>query len=154
MTTLRPMSWTDIDTLVQWEKQLFPDDAWTERTWWSELAGRPQRSYLIAVDDDQAVGYAGLSVTGGTADVMTIGVPPVAQGRGIARVLLDGLLAIATAAGVDAVLLEVREDNAPARRLYERSGFQQISVRRRYYQPGDVDALVLRRHIGKDTHAH
>lgn len=147
------MSWTDIDTLVEWEKQLFPNDAWTERTWWSELAGRPQRSYIIAMDGECAVGYGGLSVTGGTADVMTIGVPPAAQGRGVGQVLLEELLAIATAADVDAVLLEVREDNAAARRLYERSGFEKISVRRRYYQPGDVDALVLRRHIEKESHA-
>ncbi len=147
------MSWTDIEMLVRWEKQLFPDDAWTERTWWSELAGRPQRSYIVAEEDGESIGYAGLSVAGSTADVMTIAVPPLAQGSGVGNVLLQELLSIATTAGVDAVLLEVREDNVPARRLYERNGFEQISVRRRYYQPGDVDALVLRRHIAKDTHA-
>lgn len=147
------MSWTDIDILVDWEKQLFPDDAWSERIWWSELAGRPQRGYIVAEDGGRPVGYAGLSVAGATADVMTIGVPAVAQGSGVGKMLLEELLAIATRAGVDAVLLEVREDNMPARRLYQRSGFEQISVRRRYYQPGDMDALVLRRHVGKDTHA-
>ena len=46
--------------------------------------------------------------------------------------------------GVEAVLLEVRADNDAASRLYDRAGFEVISVRRRYYQPGDVDALVMR----------
>jgi ribosomal-protein-alanine N-acetyltransferase len=41
----------------------------------------------------------------------------------------------------------VRADNAPALALYARHGFQELSVRRRYYQPGDVDALVLRRRL-------
>jgi len=41
------------------------------------------------------------------------------------------------------VLLEVRADNETAIRLYRRHGFEQISVRRRYYQPGDIDALVM-----------
>ena len=47
-------------------------------------------------------------------------------------------------AGSRRVLLEVRADNDAARRLYDRAGFEVISVRRRYYQPGDVDALVMR----------
>jgi ribosomal-protein-alanine N-acetyltransferase len=42
------------------------------------------------------------------------------------------------------MLLEVRVDNMAARRLYERFGFEQISVRRGYYQPGGVDGLVMR----------
>ncbi|WP_307864542.1 ribosomal protein S18-alanine N-acetyltransferase [Allobranchiibius sp. CTAmp26] len=150
---LRPMSWTDIDVLVELEQQLFVDDAWSARTWWSELAGRPQRVYLVAQDDDRIVGYAGLSVAGDVADVMTIAVAPAAQGTGVGRLLLDELVAQATTAAVSAVLLEVRSDNDPARKLYEHSGFEQIGVRRRYYQPGDIDALVMRRHLREEqTH--
>ena len=47
-------------------------------------------------------------------------------------------------AGATSLLLEVRADNAPAIALYERHGFDRIAVRRRYYQPGDVDAWVMR----------
>ena len=50
--------------------------------------------------------------------------------------------------GAGALLLEVRADNEAARRLYGTSGFEVISVRRRYYQPGDIDALVMRKHLG------
>jgi ribosomal-protein-alanine N-acetyltransferase len=41
-------------------------------------------------------------------------------------------------------MLEVRADNEPARRLYAARGFELVNVRRRYYQPGDVDAQVMR----------
>ena len=75
---------------------------------------------------------------------MTIATAPDHQGRGTGRVLLAELVRRATARGVDAVLLEVRADNDAGRRLYDRAGFEVISVRRRYYQPGDVDALVMR----------
>ncbi len=75
---------------------------------------------------------------------MTIATAPGQQGRGTGRLLLADLVRRATAHGVEAVLLEVRADNAAARRLYDRAGFEVISVRRRYYQPGDVDALVMR----------
>ena len=47
-------------------------------------------------------------------------------------------------------MLEVRADNGAARRLYERHGFAEVSVRRRYYQPEGVDAVVMRRRLGGD----
>ncbi|MDE2219484.1 MAG: GNAT family N-acetyltransferase, partial [Gammaproteobacteria bacterium] len=63
------------------------------------------------------------------------------------RALLTHLLALATAAGAAVVFLEVRPANTGAIRLYEALGFQQIGVRRGYYQAvaGREDALVMRR---------
>ena len=43
------------------------------------------------------------------------------------------------------VLLEVREDNPRARRLYLREGFTEVGIRRGYYQPSGVDAVVMRK---------
>lgn len=143
--TLRDLEWTDLAHLAALERELFADDAWSEATWWSELAGRPRRDYVVAVTSDGAIaGYAGLDVSGDVADVMTIATAPDHQGRGTGRALLDELVRRAAGRGVEALLLEVRADNGAARRLYDRAGFEVISVRRRYYQPGDVDALVMR----------
>jgi ribosomal-protein-alanine N-acetyltransferase len=142
---LRDLEWTDLAHLAGLEQQLFADDAWSEATWWSELAGRPRRDYVVATTSDGTIaGYAGLDLSGDVADVMTIATSPGHQGRGTGRLLLAELVRRATAHGADAVLLEVRADNDAARRLYDRAGFEVISVRRRYYQPGDVDALVMR----------
>lgn len=154
MIELTALRWTDIVALVTLEQQLFEQDPWSSATWWNELAARPQRVYRVARDDDAIVGYAGLSVTGDVADVMTIGVDPQARGQGVGQLLLRELLSLAVQAQVDAVLLEVRADNGPARRLYDRHGFEQISIRRRYYQPGDIDAYVLRRLLGDAELGH
>lgn len=94
---------------------------------------------------EHILGYAGLDVAGSTADVMTIAVTPEARGTGLGRRLLDHLVTAATHAGAEALLLEVRADNDPALRLYERAGFDRLTVRRRYYQPGDVDAVIMRK---------
>jgi ribosomal-protein-alanine N-acetyltransferase len=142
---LRDLQWTDLGRLTELERELFADDAWSAATWWSELAGRPRRDYVVAdAPDGTVAGYAGLDVAGDVADVMTVATAPGHQGRGTGRVLLAELVRRATARGVEAVLLEVRADNEAARRLYGRAGFEVISVRRRYYQPGNVDALVMR----------
>jgi ribosomal-protein-alanine N-acetyltransferase len=143
---LREMTWTDIPVLARLDAELFAHDAWTEPTWWAELAARPRRDYLVAVADDGLIGaYAGLDLGGDVADVMTIAVTAAYRGSGWGDRLLAVLVERATASGASGLMLEVRADNAPARRLYARHGFEQLSVRRRYYQPGDVDALVLRK---------
>ena len=151
---LREVEWTDLETLAGMERNLFADDAWTVETWWAELAGRPRRDYVVALAADGSVaGYAGLDLAGDVADIMTIATAPAYQGRGIGRLLLAELVRRAIQFGAEALLLEVRSDNTAARALYDRNGFEVISVRRRYYRPGDVDALVMRRLLAKEGHA-
>ncbi|HET7398923.1 MAG TPA: ribosomal protein S18-alanine N-acetyltransferase [Intrasporangium sp.] len=148
---MRELEWTDLEALARLEVALFADDAWSLATWWAELAERPRRDYVVAVGEDGSVsGYAGIDVAGDVADVMTLAVSPAAQGVGLGGILLRALVERAIARGAGSLLLEVRADNAAARALYERNGFRTISVRRRYYQPGDVDALVMRRLLRED----
>ena len=66
-------------------------------------------------------------------------------GLGIGRALLAELLAEAERRGVRELFLEVRADNPAARGLYASMGFREIGVRPRYYQPEDVDAVVMKR---------
>lgn len=144
MTNLRPARWWDVPALAEIDAALFGTDAWSQATFWSELAGVPDRRwYRVAEVDGAIVGYVGLGIGEGTGDVQTIAVAPSAQGRGWGRVLLDALLERASTLGCGEVLLEVRSDNAPALALYERSGFATIATRRRYYADG-TDALILR----------
>lgn len=142
--TLRGMTWRDIPELVVLELELFADDAWSEHTWWAELAGRPRRSYVVDEQGGSVVGYAGIDHGGEVADVMTIAVAPAAQGKGLGAVLLDWLIAEARRGGASHLMLEVRADNVAALRLYSKAGFVMTNVRRRYYQPADVDAQIMR----------
>ena len=52
-----------------------------------------------------------------------LGVDPAAHGRGLGRVLTLAGLHHLRDRGLDAVLLYVEADNAPAVRVYERLGF-------------------------------
>ncbi len=146
---LREMRWWDIGPVLELEQELFPEDAWSAGMFWSELAhGRgPQatRRYVVAEDaDGRVVGYAGLAAAGGLGDVQTIAAARDQWGTGLGARLLTDLLRHATAFECSEVLLEVRVDNTRAQRLYERFGFEPIGFRRGYYQPGNVDALVMR----------
>lgn len=142
----------DVDQVVRLEQELFGRSAWTRAMILDELDG-PGRWY-VGVDaggqdgTDRLVGYAGLWFDGDVAQVMTIGVAVAAQRRGLGALLLTALVDRAWELGAQAVLLEVRVDNAPAIALYERFGFETIGRRRRYYQPEDVDAFTMR--LGRD----
>ncbi len=146
---LREMRWWDIAPVLELERDLFPEDAWSAGMFWSELAHArgpgASRRYLVAELSGRLVGYAGLAAVDGTGDVQTIATVRDQWGTGLGARLLTELLGAATDFECHEVLLEVRVDNLRAQRLYERFGFEPIGFRRGYYQPGNVDALVMRR---------
>ncbi|MEU1184402.1 ribosomal protein S18-alanine N-acetyltransferase [Streptomyces sp. NPDC005820] len=146
--SLREMRWWDIDPVLELEKDLFPEDAWSRGMFWSELAhsrgAEATRRYLVAEQGGRVVGYAGLASAGDLADVQTIAVARDQWGTGLGGRLLTELLRAATAFDCAEVMLECRVDNVRAQKLYERFGFEAIGFRRGYYQPGNVDALVMR----------
>lgn len=145
---LREMRWWDIEPVLELERALFPEDAWSRGMFWSELAHSrgplATRRFVVAVVGERIVGYAGLAAAGGLGDVQTIAVARDHWGSGLGAALLTELLRAATAFECTEVLLEVRVDNIRAQKLYERFGFAPIGFRRGYYQPGNVDALVMR----------
>ena len=141
---LERMRWWHVAAVLPLEAVLFPEQHWTARTFWSELGQLDTRHYLVALDGEELVGYAGLCDYPDEAFVQTMAVAPAAQGQGLGARLLVALLEEAERRGQRTVSLEVRADNAPAQRLYERHGFTRTGVRRGYYA-GGVDALVLTR---------
>ena len=144
---LREMKRADMAAIMAMEEELFPEDAWTPEMFAAEFAQPPtRRLYLVAEDGNTLIGYAGMMFTGGTqADVVTLAVNPARWGEGTGTALLTALIDEAKKRGYEEVLLEVREDNPRARRLYLRHGFTEVGIRRGYYQPSGVDAVVMRK---------
>ena len=71
-----------------------------------------------------------------------------ARGKGIGRRLMQELLVRAQQTNANAVFLEVRESNAPARALYEKLGFQQTGRRNSYYSNPVGDAILYCKSLG------
>jgi ribosomal-protein-alanine N-acetyltransferase len=141
------MSKRDMPAVMALERELFPDDAWTPEMFATEFAQpASRRLYLVAEEDNTLIGYAGMMFTGGPqADVVTLAVDPSHWGLGTGTALLTALLNEAGNRGCTEVLLEVREDNPRARQLYLRHGFTEVGIRRGYYQPSGVNAVVMRK---------
>ncbi|MGI5419401.1 ribosomal protein S18-alanine N-acetyltransferase [Actinomadura luteofluorescens] len=146
---LRPMTGADLPAVHRLDRVLFPEDTWSEEMLAGELADQPRTRYYVVAETPggEIVGYAGLAAAGGQADVQTIGVRADRRKGGIGAVLLTALLEEAVRRGSESVFLEVRADNDAAHRLYERFGFERVGIRKRYYQPSDVDAIVMCRKL-------
>jgi [ribosomal protein S18]-alanine N-acetyltransferase len=150
---LRPMAAADLAGVIALEHELFPEDPWTAQMFADEVAQPPEvRLYLVAEAGGPGPGIAGyagmLFVPGGLqADVLTIAVRESRWGLGIGSALLDALIEAARERDCAEVFLEVRADNPRAHGLYLRRGFAEIGVRRGYYKPSGVDAIVMRKDL-------
>lgn len=142
----------DLDPIMQIEHQCFANDAWSKESMYEELTGA-EKYYLVAYQNEELIGYAGLNKipASSQAEVQTIAVIPAARGIGLGRALMVQLLAEAARVNCPEVFLEVRADNPVAQGLYRSLGFEQIDLRKRYYQPDDVDAVVMRATLQNTT---
>jgi [ribosomal protein S18]-alanine N-acetyltransferase len=143
---LRDMTDDDLPAVLAMEEELFAPDTWTAAMYRDELRRSDTRHYLVVVDGEDVVGYAGLIAYPEEAHIATIGVTAGRQGERIGAQLLDTLLAEADTRS-KVVLLEVRADNEVAQGLYRRRGFTEIGRRRGYYQPSGTDAVVMSREV-------
>jgi N6-L-threonylcarbamoyladenine synthase len=135
----------DLPEIMKLEVASFANDAWPEESFRSELAAT-HTYYIIALEGSDVVGYAGLSKLPGSdqADIQTIAVREDKRGAGIGRMLMNALTAQAVELGAKEIFLEVRADNSVAQKLYKVFGFKQIGTRKKYYQPDDVDAFIMK----------
>lgn len=131
---------TDVlDEAVRLEQTFPSKERWSEAAWAEELRN-PSRVALVACAHEIAVGILLLAPGPDVTDLLRIIVADDARRLGVAERLL--------AAGFERCpgrwLLEVREDNEPARNFYEKHGFCVIDRRRDYYGEG-LDAIIYER---------
>lgn len=141
---LRRAGVDELDAIMAIEQAAFATDAWSSDLMRAELANA--HTYYLVAEEGAIDGYAGLlaPLGAGQADIQTIAVVEGARGQGLGRSLMNALLSEARSRGASEVFLEVRADNPAAQHLYESLGFEQIDLRRKYYQPDGVDAVIMR----------
>jgi ribosomal-protein-alanine N-acetyltransferase len=140
---IRPMMEIDLPdvAVIEQKSYAFP---WSENIFRDCLrVGYTCRALDMA---GQIIGYGVMSLGAGEAHILNVCVREEFRAVGFGRRLLEHLMERAAAAGVNEAFLEVRPSNLAAIRLYQRLGFEQIGIRRGYYQAPDgrEDAIVLK----------
>jgi len=132
----------DLPAVLALERAGFAtDERWSERSWAGELLGEG-RTVLLA-RAGRVLGVVALRTTGELADLHRLVVEPGSRRSGVGSALTRAGLDAVRHLGAQAVILEVDYANEPAIALYQRVGFEQLTVRRDYYGPGR-DALILK----------
>jgi phosphinothricin acetyltransferase len=103
-------------------------------TWAAFDAGRVDEPRLVAVDDDQVVGWAAASPVSARAAYRgviehSVYVATSAQGRGVGRALLVAFVAAADDAGFWTIQSSVFPENTASLVLHERCGFRVVGRR-------------------------
>lgn len=102
---------------------------------------------IIAKEKDALLGYCVLLCTGEEADITNVCTAPKARGKGVATGMLTALMEAGKSRGVTEFFLEVRESNAPARSLYTKLGFEEIGLRKNYYEEPKEHAVLMKKGI-------
>lgn len=105
---------------------------------------------IIAKETDALLGYCVLLCTGEEADITNVCTALAARGKGVATKMLTALMAEGKSRGVTEFFLEVRESNTPARSLYTKLGFEEIGLRKNYYEEPKEHAVLMKKE-GKTT---
>ena len=92
---------------------------------------------------DALAGYVGIWFQGDQAHITEIAVRGALRGRGIGELLLIGTVRVALQQGLDEVTLEARVSNFIAQRLYDKYGFNEVGIRKRYYADNREDAVIM-----------
>jgi ribosomal-protein-alanine N-acetyltransferase len=98
---------------------------------------------MVATIQDRLAGFAVARRTAADElEILNVAVDPPFRRRGVARRLVEQLLANFRGN----VYLEVRASNVAARKLYHSLGFEAIGVRNDYYQAPGESAIVMKFH--------
>ena len=135
---------TNANTLFNLEQQNF-SDFYSLENCKQELLNE-FKHYVVAKDNDEVVGYAGIMLIQDQAELLRIAVNNEHRNKGIAKLLLNYLINYLKEKNVLEIFLEVNENNTTAINLYKSFNFVTIYTRKDYYGEGN-NALILKRSI-------
>jgi ribosomal-protein-alanine N-acetyltransferase len=137
--TIRPAALNDVPAILAIEQQA-PDAAHWSVEQYKKLLGCGV--VLVAEEAGKLCGFVCAKAVAGEWEMENVVVAAEFLRRGIANQLVRELIQRAASEAASAILLEVRESNLPARRLYEKQGFREVGRRRVYYRNPMEDAIL------------
>jgi ribosomal-protein-alanine N-acetyltransferase len=145
---IRPAELQDLPSILEIEQQSALAAHWTAEQYKTVLNNSIM---LVAEQAGKLCGFLCATAIADECEIENMAVIPDFQRRGIADELLRALVqrVESTPTPASAILLEVRESNRPARRLYEKHGFREEGRRRAYYNHPVDDAILYGVRFGR-----
>ena len=142
---IRKMTSRDIASAVEIEKACF-SLPWSEKSFEESLT-RDDTIFLVCeetVEMQQVVtGYIGMYLSFDEASITNVAVSPNYRKRGCGDQLVKAAQNAAKEANISVIFLEVRVSNEPAIALYRRNGFENLGIRKKFYDHPVEDAYIM-----------
>ena len=138
---IRKMTFEDVKTVAKIEKECF-SLPWSEASFEDSLA-REDTVFLVCEDLD-VVGYIGMYLSFEEGEITNVAVTPSYRQRGCGNLLIQAIKEEAKARAAESVILEVRVSNVPAISLYKKHGFEEIGIRKNFYEHPSEDAIIMK----------
>jgi len=140
---IRSAAFNDVPAILAIEQRALGAAHWTAEQY-KKLVG--SGVVLVAEETGEEAGmlcgFVCAKAVAGEWEIENVVVAAAFLRRGIADELVRELILRAENEAASAILLEVRESNLPARRLYEKLGFREVGRRRLYYRDPVEDAIL------------
>lgn len=139
---IRTMTAEDIPAVCEIEKKSICPP-WSYQAFWDAL--HQDTLMMIAQDQDSSgiLGYIVMYISFEEGEITNVAVDPEKRKGGIGSGLMKEFLLHAREKGVERIVLEVRKSNVPAIGLYRKTGFEELGIRRNFYEQPKEDALIM-----------
>lgn len=117
------------------------DNFWSYNVLKQELENK-NTTYIVAKENDEIIGFAGIMICLDEATLNNIVVKKSFRNKGIGGELLEALIELCSEMSIHSFTLEVNVNNVPAIKLYEKFGFKNLGIRKKYYNNA-TDAYIM-----------
>lgn len=117
------------------------DDFWNYNLFKSELENK-NSMYIVAKLNNQIVGIAGIWLSVDDIHITNIVVKKNCRNQKIGSLMLNNLIKLCENRTQKSITLEVNSNNIPAQKLYQKFGFKNVGIRKKYYNNTE-DAIIM-----------
>ncbi len=130
------------EDIFEIEQECFGENSWSLDTIRRELSAN-ENIYMICKHGTEIIGFTATSSVLNEAELNRIALKKQFRGRGLATRMIDFLIRFLKQNSFEILMLEVRSTNVPAKKLYEKNGFETDCIRKGYYQNPVEDAILM-----------
>ena len=107
----------------------------------------PVSKCFVYEDSNNVVGFIIADIFDDRAEIIDVAVAVMYRNKKIGDKLVKYIIELSKNNGCDNITLEVRVNNDPAIKLYKNNEFKVISIRKKYYSKGTIDAYLMQRKL-------
>jgi len=146
----RNMILSDLERVYEMEKTIFPSP-WSKESIRYFLEEDRYTEAIVCEIDEKVIGYAFCWIVTEEVHIANIAVDVFYRGKKIGKRLMQYMLRRGKNAGAEYAVLEVRQSNKIAIRMYNTFGFSKTAVRNNYYSDNQEDAVIMKKYFKEPT---